>query len=485
MKITLLRPMIESGLNLECVGIQPPMGLGYLSSFLKANDYNIEIIDGFNGNLGNEILVEKSKDADLVGINCLTILYNSVVDLSIRLKKAGKTVILGGPHASNSPEKTLAETGADYLSVGEGEELLLEVARAIESGRNPSDIYGLYTKSSGVPVRRNCPASLDDLPFPDWAQMAPQKYKIPSYRDRFSDRNIIRPGRIAPVLTSRGCKMGCAGCDIAAQGMPVRYRTAGNIVDELEYLKENHGVEEFHFEDVNITSSRAHFEGICQEMLRRGFKTEWGMSSEVNTSVMEAELIRLAAKAGCIYMGFQIGSADPEMLRAYYSNVDLYQVVTAMEAAHRAGIMIAGCINMVIEKESPESVKNTVEFLAGLPLKRANINLLGSREEPGAYYSVETLVKKLENDIGKKMWLSFEVIDKSDAYLYEFDICGACKRSSFSNVNENMNSADEWNYYMTGEINFSDGTKPELFIPGENGEDAYIYSNLEYNFIHL
>ena len=62
------------------------LGLAYLTAVLRKNGYNVEIIDGWLGNLeDNEVLKQiiNKKDVSIVGISC----YMSNNDKSIELAK--------------------------------------------------------------------------------------------------------------------------------------------------------------------------------------------------------------------------------------------------------------------------------------------------------------------------------------------------------------------------------------------------------------
>ena len=121
MKVCLVRPRYKSHL------ITPPLGLGYISSYLKMKGHDARIIDGLNMDYPDEKIIELCKGADFVGIFCLSAYYLEVIELSRKLKAKGFKVIIGGAHATVLPEKTLKETGADHIVVGEGENAFLDI----------------------------------------------------------------------------------------------------------------------------------------------------------------------------------------------------------------------------------------------------------------------------------------------------------------------------------------------------------------------
>ena len=106
MKVVLTRPNYHSHL------ITPQLGMGYISSYINKRGFDATIIDGLNLDLSVQEIADCCHDADVVGIGCLTDFFSEVIALSRELKKRGKVVVIGGPHATVLPEDTLRKTDA-------------------------------------------------------------------------------------------------------------------------------------------------------------------------------------------------------------------------------------------------------------------------------------------------------------------------------------------------------------------------------------
>ena len=139
MKIALVRPNYKSHI------ITPPLGLGYLSSYL--NKYGIEtvIIDGLKEGLNARRIIKKILELkpDAVGITCITAFYKEVVLISRELKKNKIITIIGGQHPTFLPYQTLIESQADYVVCGEGEIPLLDLVRNNLRNDNIQGVYSL------------------------------------------------------------------------------------------------------------------------------------------------------------------------------------------------------------------------------------------------------------------------------------------------------------------------------------------------------
>ena len=62
----------------------------------------------------------------------------------VRRMLPNTTVIIGGPHASSSPESFFCgDTGIDFVFRGDGELSLIAFVKALSAGKDPNDIAGL------------------------------------------------------------------------------------------------------------------------------------------------------------------------------------------------------------------------------------------------------------------------------------------------------------------------------------------------------
>ena len=156
-------------------------------------------------------------------------------------------IVMGGPHATFQDKEILRqEKVVDIIVRGEGEETLLELAKQPEL-ENIGDIKGITYRSGGEIVQtptRPFIQNLDALPRPDYKQIPIEKYKI-------------NGKRILPIISSRGCPFQCSFC-VASEmfGRTFRARSEGNVVDEIEWLKNEYGAEGIHSKTTRLASTR-------------------------------------------------------------------------------------------------------------------------------------------------------------------------------------------------------------------------------------
>ncbi|MHA1698217.1 MAG: B12-binding domain-containing radical SAM protein, partial [Promethearchaeota archaeon] len=118
--------------------VNPPIGLGYLASFMEEHSYKVYILDLALRNITFDSIVKflEKKKPILIGITTLTSYYVSMKNLSNNIKKERPNIpiVLGGFHVSSLPLHSLKDCKADFVVLGEGEDTFLDLTRVIESG---------------------------------------------------------------------------------------------------------------------------------------------------------------------------------------------------------------------------------------------------------------------------------------------------------------------------------------------------------------
>jgi radical SAM superfamily enzyme YgiQ (UPF0313 family) len=376
MKIMLVRPNYPGFL------IAPPLGLGYLSSFLAVHGYRPVILDGLREGLSNDDLALACSGADLVGVNIMSVYRDEAFDLTRRLKALGRTVVLGGPHLSVLGLMALRETGADFAVVGEGELTFLELVRALDGGNDPEGVEGLLTPGTRLLRRRGNIEDLDSIPIPDWPQMDPRKYSVPS--------GTGKKHTAMHVISSRGCLNDCRGCSGASMwGRGFRLRSPESVIAEMIYLRDEFGVMEFRFEDDNIVSSREHLEAICNLAVERKLEREWGIA-DTSIGHLDPELLRIMRESGCRYLSFNVESGSREILERHFRKIDLDRAEQAVLSCKSLGIQVQLRLRLGYPADSPSSIDETLAFVVRLRPHRVHFSIPGGLPEAG-----ESKIKKL------------------------------------------------------------------------------------------
>lgn len=364
MKVALIRPKYKTHL------ITPPLGIGYISSYLKSKGWETKIIDGLNLNLSNDEIVEICQNYDIVGITCLSDFYLETLDLCKKLKAHNKIVVLGGVHPTVLPQETLEESGADYIIVGEGEIAFDKLLNFLTQNKIPN-IPGIYYKGKDNVEKSELVCNLDDLPFPDWEQIDPRFYQ------KAPHGALIKNYPVAPIMTTRGCPYQCKFCASPRfWGQRLRFRSPENVIQEIEFLVNKFGVKEIHFEDDNLTLRREHVVKICNLILEKKIKISWATPNGIRADRVDEELLKLMKRAGCYFVVFGVESGNQEILENINKSETLEDIERAVKMANKIGFLTQGFFIFGLPGETEETVKKTIEFAKKLPLDRAQFLIL-------------------------------------------------------------------------------------------------------------
>lgn len=228
------------------------LGLRYVSASLARQGHDVRMLflttrrntaeAAFPPKLLDEIAAHV-RDAGLIGVSLMTNTFHRARALTeaIRARGINVPVVWGGIHPTVAPEESL-ET-ADIVCVGEGEQAMAELAEAVEAGRDPTNIHGLWFRRDKTilrnPVRR-LNEDLDALPFPDY-DMEGRHFVV-------KGDSIVpaRPKLLRGVLdryrmqSTRGCPYRCTFCNNATQrrvyegmGGWVRTRSNESVIAEI------------------------------------------------------------------------------------------------------------------------------------------------------------------------------------------------------------------------------------------------------------
>ena len=364
MKILLVAP--PSGY--KTVMPKPPLGLAYIAAYLEKNSsHDVKIIDMYSSGMSQDTLLSeiKSFSPGIVGFSSVTPQINIVGGFAKTIKETCDKdicLIVGGPHPSTVPERTLAENPSlDVAVFGEGEDTMLELCNSLDTMKSLSTVAGIaYRENSSIKInqKRHLIGNIDDIPFPAWHKLDMKQYL---------DYNYLFNKKAFPIITSRGCTGRCTFCD--AQGVwsgRLRMRSAGNIADEISALRSTYGVNHIVILDDNFTINGKRAELICSEIQKRDMKISWECNGRVDR--VNREMLDMMRKAGCIYIAYGIESGSQEILDYTGKNITLEQIRTAVKATKESGMRVGGFFMMGFPPETEEHIKSTVDFIKELNL---------------------------------------------------------------------------------------------------------------------
>lgn len=281
-------------------------------------------------------------DADLIALTAMTAQATRAYQLADTFRSRGKTVVMGGFHASNLPDEALQHV--DSVVVGEGELAWPQLLADFQAGR----LQRLY-RADGL---------IDTTLIP------------PARREIFKGSGHLFTNTIQ---TTRGCPFDCEFCSVTAfYGRKYRKRPVEQVLAELQELRKANSF--VFFVDDNIVADRRYSLPLFAGMKGMGLK--WLSHAPIDFAE-DQELLKAAGESGCVGMFVGFESLNQDSLAAMGK-------VTNKAASYKAyaqqfrdnGIGILGSFVMGCDGDTPAVFEQTLRFCEDARLEAAIFPIL-------------------------------------------------------------------------------------------------------------
>ncbi|MHB8894433.1 MAG: B12-binding domain-containing radical SAM protein [Candidatus Geothermincolia bacterium] len=336
------------------------LGIAYLSAVLKAAGHETSLIHVVEPPERGWLVEKVTAEApDLVGFSSTTHMFRHVAQWAGWLRdETGLPTACGGVHPTIATEEVVRTRGIDFAVVGEAEDTIVELCRALETGSDPTSVDGLWALDSGGGIVRNpvrpLRTNLDELPFPDRSIFDASLFCADQHPR-------------GTLMASRGCPFNCTYCSNHAQKSVypnpkdyVRFRSPENVVAEIEGLVESDKrIEYIRFDDDILTTDRAWFAKLS-ELYRERVHMPFICNSRVN--FMDDQMAAALAEMGCEVVCMGIESGNPwlreKVLNRHMSNE---QMVRAFAACREAGMKTVSTNMFGLPLEDTSMVLDTIK----------------------------------------------------------------------------------------------------------------------------
>jgi anaerobic magnesium-protoporphyrin IX monomethyl ester cyclase len=379
---TLVRPPSAIGRLALTLNVTPPLSVAYLAGSLFAAGIDVHVIDavgeaigqtypGFhpdvlvNGMTVAQIVARVPADTTLIGVSCMfSTEWPIIRDLVAALAESfpGVPIVCGGEHPSAAPDHALRSAPALAACVlGEGEESIVDVARAVAQGKPLLGVPGLVVRTAAGPVRTASRArirAIDDIPPPRWEATPIETYLAGGHS--FG----VNRGRTIPMIATRGCPYRCTFCS-SPQMWTTRYyaRTPSLVVDEIEGYVERFGVQNIDFYDLTAIIRKDWIMAFCRELLARRLGVTWQLPSGTRSEAIDAEVCDALYRAGCRNVSYAPESGSPAVLRRIKKKVKLENLEASMRAAVERGLNVKANVLIGFPGEGRAELAETLGFL--------------------------------------------------------------------------------------------------------------------------
>lgn len=256
------------------------LGIMYLARILKNAGHQVDLVQAHR---------DKIPKADYIMCSVMPGEHEWFFNKLAELKSERDFVsVVGGPHFTFFPEAGVKDKNIDYVVVGPGEGVILDIVNGVYQGKKL--------------IRGNLP-DVNSLAHP---------YRQIQYKyDEFGKARMKR------FIAGRYCLYSCTYCfnhlfkklyqdqkkDFFQRVSPEQ------MIEEILEVKKDYGLELVYFNDDDLASNKEWLEIFCNLIRKTGL--QYCGSVRAN-SIDDDSIIAMLASSGCVFLNIALESAVPE-----------------------------------------------------------------------------------------------------------------------------------------------------------------------------
>ncbi len=321
----------------------PPLGLLTVAAMLP-RDWDKRLVDLNVRTLRDEQLAW----ADLVFISAMVVQRESVKVLIARCRRAGKTIVAGGPLFTSEHEQF---PGVDHFVLNEAELTLGDFLRDLEQGRAKP----VYSSTEHPDIR--------GTPTPLWELVDLRRYASMS------------------IQYSRGCPFDCDFCDVTAKlGHRPRTKTPAQIIAELDALQRLGWRGQVFFVDDNLIGNKRALKAELLPALIEWQRSRRGLPFFTEASMDLAddeELMHLMTRAGFHMVFLGIETPDEGSLAECNKRQNQGRdLVGDVKRIQRAGMQVQAGFIVGFDSDTPAIFRRQVDVIQKCGIATAMVGML-------------------------------------------------------------------------------------------------------------
>ena len=340
--------------------IHLPLGPAYLAAVLRQAGAEVEIYDMQAYHYTNQQLAEHldNNEYQMICVGFLAARYVNTIHPLLKVigdHKKSSLLIVGGHGPSPIPSFILEDNPAvDVICIGEAEGTIVDLYHNLSLNIIPGIAYR-YFDCIIINPRRKPVQDLDSIPFPAW-----DMFPIEIYSKALHLWGQEKEDRCIGFLSSRGCVGQCSFCH-RLEGHGVRFRSAKNIVDEMEMLWNKYNINGYFLYDEMFVASYNRLLRIKQELEDRCLQIKFSANARVDN--LNREKMALLKEIGCTFLNFGVESSSQSVLDLMNKQTSVEQNIKAIELAKEFDIYTG--INMLwnCPGDTEKTLIDNVDFL--------------------------------------------------------------------------------------------------------------------------
>ncbi len=409
-----------------------PLGISVLAGILRDNDYNVDVFDitfMMEEKIDNTVkektgMVKKTnvneywgdnKDINVIDeyekkINsfkpdlvCFSIVENNYTYAKKLIDKSkefsGAPLIVGGIFPTTAPEFFIDDDNVDLICIGEGEDLILEVAKRVKEKRGYENIPNLLTNEN---------KRINYYPYYNWEPYSYQCCEI------FDDRHFYKPflgkvWRAGYFETSRGCPHKCTYCanciyqdKFKELGKYNRTKPIEYVIKEIEYMVDKYDLDLVWFNDENfMMMSKDRFNEFAEKYKER-INLPFFMQTRANT-LLDEEKIKTLKEIGCASIGVGLEVGNEERRRKFLQkNVSNESYKKALDLCNKYDLRVSCNVIIGLPFETEEDIMETMNFCKEIKTPSVTVSVFAPYHGSKLYDTCienELIEKKYYDDI--------------------------------------------------------------------------------------
>ncbi len=324
--------------------LMPPLGSLTVAG-LCPPEWTLRLVD-----LNIEALSDNDlKWADIVLISGMTIQQNSMSEVLRRCKKVGVRSVVGGPHATSSPEKL---DDATHLVLDEGEITLPMFFKDLQAG-NTQRIYRADGKRPDI----------TETPVPRFDLL-----KIDSYVTMC-------------IQFSRGCPFACEFCDITTLfGRVPRTKTPQQIIAEVQAVYDLGFRGEIFLVDDNFIGNQKNVKLMLPELIawQKAHNYPYWLYTEASINLADDdEMLKLMGEANFHSVFIGLESPSQESLRETRKFQNLQgDMLSKIHKIQQHGIEVMAGFIVGFDSDTEDIFDRQIDFITKAKIPRAMVGPL-------------------------------------------------------------------------------------------------------------
>lgn len=342
----------------------PPLGLGYIASYLRKYHGTTEI-NIISRSYEHDIdeLVKKYRP-EVVGISSTTQNYNTACSIANKIKEINKEIliVIGGAHITVQPQNL--DVAMDVGVLGEGEETFSEIITAYENNTlvdsTLSNIPGIVfwrEKQIFITKKRDLIRPLDLIPFPA--------------------RDLYDHTKWDTIITSRGCPHKCIFCAASIFWKSVRFHSPQYVVNEIKELIQKYNVNNISILDDLFIADRKRIKEISRLIQEEGIHKKVSFFCQCHSNLINEEIIQALKSMNVTNIGIGMESGSETVLnQVKKGSVTVQQHINAIKLIKKYDINISGYFVIGAPDESKEEMLKTYEFIKNNPIDEIFLSVM-------------------------------------------------------------------------------------------------------------